>query len=212
MSHGWNMSRTVAGRVIKAIRLRGKARITDVAGDLGVTASAVRQHLTQLEAGGLVRAEKVREGVGRPYFVYSVTPEAHSLFYHDYGELTRLLLQEITRVEGRDALPQILRRVSTRLADLYRGEVDGHVLSERVHEWADLLDARGLVVDVVEMAGGYLIEQYGCPYMSVAVDNRAVCEMERQVLERLLKSNVRLQRCMLDGHKSCRFQVENGQG
>lgn len=210
MSHGWGLRSTAAGRVVKAIRVRGKARITDVADDLGVTASAVRQHLTQLEASGLVRAEKVREGVGRPYYVYSVTPEAHNLFYQDYGDLARLLLQEVTRVQGQEALAQVLRRLSTRLADLYRDEVDGYALTERVREWADLLDERGVVVDVKETDDGYLIEHYGCPYMNVAVDNRAVCEMERQVMERLLKSNVLLERCALDGHKSCQFAVRNG--
>jgi len=209
MSHGWDFGSTAAGRVVKAIRVRGKARITDVADDLGVTASAVRQHLSQLEASGLVRAEKVREGVGRPYFVYSVTPEAHNLFYQDYGDLARLLLQEVTRVEGHDALPQVLRRVSTRLADLYRNEVDGQVLTERVREWADLLDERGVIVEVRETDDGYLIEEYGCPYMNVAVDNRAICEMERQVMERLLERNVRMERCSLDGHKSCQFEVRN---
>lgn len=210
MSHVWDFRSTAAGRVVKAIHMRGKARITDVADDLGVTASAVRQHLIQLEASGLVRAEKVREGVGRPYYVYSVMPEAHNLFHQDYGDLARLLLQEVMRVQGHDALGQVLRRLSTRLADLYRDQVDGHVLAERVREWADLLDQRGVIVEVRETEDGYLIEQYGCPYMSVAVDNRAVCEMERQVMERLLQSDVRLERCALDGYKSCHFAVENG--
>lgn len=209
MSHGWDFGSTAAGRVVKAIRVRGKARITEVAEDLGVTASAVRQHLTHLEASGVVRAEKVREGVGRPYYLYSVTPEAHNLFYQDYGELARLLLEEVTRVQGRDALPEVLRRLSARLADLYRDEVDGQVLTERVREWAELLEGRGVIVEVKETDEGYVIEQYGCPYLSVAVDDRAMCEMERQVMERLLESNVRRERCSLDGHKSCQFAVRN---
>ena len=51
-------------------------------------------------AKGLRRAlsaEKVREGVGRPYYVYSVTPKAHNLFYKDYGDLAKLLLEELGR-------------------------------------------------------------------------------------------------------------------
>ena len=104
----------------------------------------------------------------------------------------------------------MLHRLSTRLADIYRDEMDGQVLAERVREWADLLDERGVIVEVQETDDGYLIEQYGCPYLNVAVDNRAVCEMERQVMEQLLESNVRLKQCALDGHKSCHFAVKNG--
>ena len=85
MTYGWEFTNTPAGRVLKAIQLRGKASIKDVAADLGVTASAVRLHLTQLQARGAVQVEKVREGVGRPYYVYSVTPEAHNLFHKDYA-------------------------------------------------------------------------------------------------------------------------------
>jgi predicted ArsR family transcriptional regulator len=208
MTSAWDFGNTAAGRVVKAIRLRGKARITDVADDLGVTASAVRQHLTQLEACGVVHADKVREGVGRPHYVYSVTPEAHNLFYQDYGDLARLLLDEVIRVEGSEALPDVVRRLGRRLAELYRDEVEGRDLAERVKAWADLLDERGVIVEVDEAGEGYVVDQYGCPYLNLAVENRAVCEMERQVMAQLLGAGVRLERCTLDGHRSCRFKVE----
>jgi DeoR family suf operon transcriptional repressor len=194
--------------VVKAIRLRGKARITDVADDLGVTASAVRQHLTQLEACGVVHADKVREGVGRPHYVYSVTPEAHNLFYQDYGDLARLLLDEVIRIQGSEALPDLVRRLGQRLADLYRDDVEGRDLAHRVQSWADLLDERGVIVEVSEAEKGYVIEQYGCPYLNLASENRAVCEMERQVMVQLFEAGVRLERCTLDGYRSCRFRVE----
>ena len=115
MSYGWEFFNTPAGRVLKAIQLRGEASIKDVAADLGVTTSAVRLHLSQLQASGAIRADKVREGVGRPYYVYSVTPQAHNLFYKDYGDLARILLEEVTLTQGADALQGVLRRVADRL-------------------------------------------------------------------------------------------------
>ena len=79
MSHNWEFGNTSAGRVLKSIQVRGRASIKDVAKDLGVTASAVRMQLTPLQARGAVRAEKVRDGVGRPRYIYSVTPDAHGM-------------------------------------------------------------------------------------------------------------------------------------
>jgi hypothetical protein len=38
MTYGWEFTNTPAGRVLKAIQLRGKASIKDVAAVLGVTA------------------------------------------------------------------------------------------------------------------------------------------------------------------------------
>lgn len=207
MTYSWEFSNTPAAKVLKAIQLRGRASIKDVAADLGVTSSAVRQHLTQLEASGAVRAVKVSEGVGRPYYVYSVTPGGHDLFHKDYGDLARLLLDEVSQSQGVDALQEVLRRVSRRLAEQYRGQIWGHDLAERLHAWAELLDQRGVAVEIVKTDEGYLLREYGCPYQNVAFQNRAVCEMERGVMAHLLESGVQLTQCVLDGHRSCEFRI-----
>jgi len=207
MTYSWEFANTAAGRVLKAIQLRGQASIKDVASDLGVTASAVRLHLTQLQASGAIRADKVREGVGRPYYVYTVTPQAHNLFYKDYGDLTRLLLEEVTESQGPDALQSVLRRVGDRLADMYRDQIWGRELADRVRAWVELLDQRGIAVEIENTDEGYVVREYGCPYQNVAVENRAVCEMERQVMARLLQSGVKLTQCVLDGHRGCQFAI-----
>ena len=206
-TYSWEFANTPTGKVLKAIQLRGRASIKDVAADLGVTASAVRLHLTQLQASGAIRADKVREGVGRPYYVYSVTPQAHNLFRKDYGELAKLLLEEVSATQGADALQAVLRRVGDRLATMYRDQVGGQELADRVMAWAELLDDRGVSVKVEQTDDGFVLQEYGCPYQNVATENRAVCEMERQVMVRLLESGVRLTQCVLDGYRGCQFRI-----
>jgi predicted ArsR family transcriptional regulator len=169
--------------------------------------SAVRLHLTQLEARGAVHAETVREGVGRPRHIYSVTPQAHNLFYKDYGDLAKILLEEVTEVQGPDALQRVLRRVGDRLAAMYSDQVGGQKLADRVRAWAELLDQRGVSVEIERGDEGFVLREYGCPYRNVAVGNRAVCEMERQVMVRLLESGVKLTQCVLDGHRGCQFTI-----
>ena len=207
MTYSWEFANTPAGKVLRSIQLRGKASIKELASDLGVTTSAVRLHLTQLQAWGAVHAEKVREGVGRPYFVYSVTPEAHNLFYKDYGALARLLLEEVSENQGAEELQSVLRRVGDRLAAMYREQVWGQDLADRVSSWAQLLDQRGIAVEIERTADGYMLREYGCPFQNVAVENRAICEMERQVMARLLESGVKLTQCVLDGHRGCQFAI-----
>lgn len=207
MAYSWDFVNTPAGRVLKAIQLRGKASIKDVAAELGVTTSAVRLHLTQLQASGAIRAEKVREGVGRPYYVYSATPQAHNLFYKDYGDLARLLLEEVSETQGADALQGVLHRVGDRLADVYRDQIWGQELADRLRSWAELLDQRGVTVEIERTGDGFVLREYGCPYQNVAVESRSVCEMERQVMSRLLDSGVKLTQCVLDGHRECQFAI-----
>ena len=153
----------------------------------------------------------ISEGVGRPYYVYSVTPRAHDLFYKDYGDLARVLLEEVSETQGPAALQAVLRRAAERLATIYRGQILGQELAERVTAWAELLDQRGISVEIAQTEGGYILREYGCPYQNVALENRAVCEMERQVMARLLESGVKLTHCVLDGHRGCVFTIgDNG--
>ncbi len=207
MTFSWEFGNTPAGRVLKAIQLRGRASIKDVASDLGVTTSAVRLHVTQLQASGAIRADQVREGVGRPYYVYAVTPQAHSLFYKDYGDLARLLLEEVAETQGDEVLQGVLLRVSHRLAELYGDQIAGQELADRLRSWVSLLDQRGISARIEKTEGGYVLDEYGCPYQNVAFENRAVCEMERQVMARLLQSGVMRTRCVLDGHHGCQFRI-----
>lgn len=199
MINSWDFANTAAGRVLRAIQLRGKARVNDVAADLGVSASAVRQHLGQLEASGAVRTDKVRDGVGRPYHVYSVTPQGHQLFHNDYGDLARFLLEEVSEMEEPRTFHEVLNRVGQRLAETYRGEIQGGSLAERMQALSEWLERRGVPARIDRIEGGYELRSYGCPYHNVAIDNHAVCEIERQVMARLLSADVRRVHCILNG-------------
>jgi predicted ArsR family transcriptional regulator len=210
MTVSWQFANTPAARVLKAVQLRGRASIKDVAGDLDVTPSAVRMHLAQLQASGAVQADKVREGVGRPHYVYSLTAEGHSLFRRDYGELAKLLLDEVTQARGSDSLQDVLRRLSARMAETYRDRVLGQDLAARLQAWAELLDERGVAAQIQPTEAGYVLREYGCPYHNVALENRAVCELERQVMTQLLESGVELSHCVLDGHHGCQFIITDG--
>lgn len=198
MSNTWDFANTAAGRVLRAIQLRGKARVNDVAADLGVSASAVRQHLGQLEASGAVRTDKVRDGVGRPYHVYSITPQGHQLFHNDYGDLARFLLSEVSEMQEADAFHAVLRRVGQRLAESYRDEIQGSNLAERVRSLSGWLERRGVPARVEPIERGYELYSYGCPYHNVAIEDHAVCEIERQVMARLLWADVERVHCVLE--------------
>jgi DeoR family suf operon transcriptional repressor len=194
----WSFANTAAGRVLRAIQLRGKARVDEVAADLGVSASAVRQHVGQLQASGALRTDKVRDGVGRPYHVYSVTPEGYQLFQNDYGDLARFLLDEVSEVEEPQVLGEILSRTAVRMAQTHRAEIHGSTLAERVEAFAHWLERRGVPVRIERDDEGYALRAYGCPYHSVAMENHAVCEIERQVMARLLLADVQRVQCVFD--------------
>jgi predicted ArsR family transcriptional regulator len=129
------------------------------------------------------------------------------MLYHDDGNLTKLVLEEVAHTQGPAALKGVLRKVGERLAQAYRDEIWSSELEERVNAWAELLDRRGIAVEIEQAEGAYVVREYGCPYQNVALENRAVCEMERQVMAALLEAGVTLTECRLDGHRGCQFTI-----
>src|SRR5947207_13308394 len=82
----------IAGRstrmeVLELLRRKGRSSAETIAGDLGVTPNADRQHLTNLERDGLVVSQPERSGRGRPSLLFVLTERADSVFPKRYGQL-----------------------------------------------------------------------------------------------------------------------------
>ncbi len=54
-----------------------------------------------------------------------------------------------------------------------------------------------------------VLHAYNCPYHELAQEHRAICEMDEEVMRKVLGSDVSLSACMMDGHRGCSFVVSN---
>src|SRR4051812_22091782 len=95
--------------VVMAVKRRGEAAVDELATDLGVTPSAVRQHLAALADAGLVEHEAVADGPGRPRHLHRLSPAAQALFPRAYSELTTELLSCLAEED-----PDLLERAFER--------------------------------------------------------------------------------------------------
>ncbi len=193
--------------LLRLLQKRGEASIKDLELALGVTATAVREQLSHLVAEGVVDAVRVRGDVGRPFYVYHLTDKAHDLFPKAYGVLARLLLEETLALHGPAAYALLLERVGARLAAGYAGALAGREMEDRLYGLATLLVEQGFESEVTRSADGFVLHASTCPYFAVVKDHREICEMEQQMLGRLLGADVQLGPCMLDGHAACQFHV-----
>ncbi|HJV08514.1 MAG TPA: ArsR family transcriptional regulator, partial [Acidimicrobiales bacterium] len=78
--------------LVTALKHAGEATAEALAGELGVTVSAVRQQLDTLYTEGLVAWRPLAQGRGRPAHVCRLTRAAEPLFPKAYGGLTTELL------------------------------------------------------------------------------------------------------------------------
>jgi DeoR family suf operon transcriptional repressor len=188
-----------AWQIIEYIKRNGSATVKELEELLGVTTTAVRQHLQTLQVDGYVARARVHAGVGRPHHAYSITAKAHELFACHCDDLALTLLEEVYAQEGAARAAQLLARVGDRLARRYAGDVKSDVLRERVEEMAAALYRRGVLTKV--------LHAYNCPYHDLAQKHRDICAMDAELMRKVLGSEVSLSACMLDGHHGCTFIV-----
>jgi predicted ArsR family transcriptional regulator len=198
-----------AGKILAHLQRHGEATVKDLEEVLDVSTTAVREHLTHLQAKDLLATKLVRSGPGRPHLVYFLTAKAQSLFPKQYDTLVNLLLREITGQEGHERLQVILDAVAARLAAEYGAQITGSELSERLASLRGALEARGIPAEVPASGDG--VELFACPYLDVAQEHGGLCAMERRMIEQVLGETIALEGTIREGRRSCHFTVVHKQ-
>ena len=194
-----------AGRILDYLQRHGEATVKDLEELLGVSTTAVREHLTNLQAKALVATRLVRNGPGRPHALYFLTAEAQNLFPKEYDTLTSMLLREIASQEGAARLQGLLDAVGARLADEYGGNVIGAELRDRLAALREALERRGIPVEI--QPSGESFRLFACPYLDLVQEHAGVCTMERRMVEQVLGEQIVLEGTIREGQRSCHFTV-----
>lgn len=197
-------SDSTVGQILTYLQRHGEATIRDLEQELGISTTAVREHLINLDARGYIATRLVRSGRGRPHIVYSLTEQARDLFPRSYDTMMTVLLDEIAREQGTDVLTKLLDRVSERLAADYpkltRDDIEG-----RLAQVQQMMQGRGIPVEVQPDNKSFTF--YACPYHEVAQDHAGICAMEQRMLEQVIGSTVRTDSAIREGGRCCSFSV-----
>ncbi|GAB4110160.1 MAG: winged helix-turn-helix transcriptional regulator [Roseiflexaceae bacterium] len=193
-------------RILAHLQRQDEATVRDLEELLGISTTAVREHLTHLEARGMIGARLVRQGPGRPKLVYSLLPRAQELFPKEYGTLVTLLMRELASSEHPERMQVLLDAVGARLAAEYGVQIGSGSFEDRFKRLRGALEERGIPVDIdAEQAKLHI---YACPYHEVAQEHPAICAMERGMLQQVLGETIRLEGAIREGHRSCHFVVD----
>jgi predicted ArsR family transcriptional regulator len=195
-------------RILEQMQRHGSATIRELEELLGITTTAVRQHLNGLQLEGYIERRTVHAGVGRPHHAYFLTPRAQDLFACHCDDLALTLLEEVLAIEGQERAVMLLDRVGTRLASKYASLVKSNVLEERVQQMARALNHNGVLADShIQDEDVIILRTYNCPYHELAQGHREICEMDKAMISKVVGAEVELSNCMMDGHAGCVFQV-----
>jgi DeoR family suf operon transcriptional repressor len=177
-------------QVLTAVKRRGEASADEVAEMLGITPSAVRQHLAILRTGGLVASRQERGRPGRPADLYHSTELGEHLFAAPTtGEFSVELLRHIED-EDPDLIPRLFQRRRRGRVERYREQLAGKTLGDTVASLAAILDAEGYMADVDRLAGdGYRLTLHSCAIWAVASHYGLACTTELEFLQEVIPNS-----------------------
>jgi predicted ArsR family transcriptional regulator len=135
------------GQVARLILELGPSTAATLGGRLGLTPAAIRRHLDNLIAEGLIETRTARtygnRGRGRPAKVFVITDAGRSAFEHAYDDLATSALRFLAETAGPDAIADFARRQVADLERRYAPALAGGELTTRVQALAEALSADG---------------------------------------------------------------------
>ena len=200
----WNerFASSTRGRIVALLR-RSQSTVNELAQVLELTDNGVRVHLTALERDGLVeQVATVRQGVGKPAYLYGLTAAGEALPSRAYVPALDLLLGVLEDRLGEERTEALLREAGARGATPAPGG-----LRERADVAAALLVSLGGDVEVEGMeGGGYRLRGHGCPLSAVVSGHPGACRLAEAMVEVVVGAPVR-ECCVKGEHPSCRFEI-----
>jgi predicted ArsR family transcriptional regulator len=211
----WNRRflESTRGRIVALLR-ESERTVNELAGALGLTANAIRNHLASLERDGLVRRQGVRRGAYKPHTTYALTPDAEHLFPRPYEPLLRALLDAMADRLPPEAADETARAAGHRLAANYPPAPPGSGPRERAARAVAVLADFGGHAAIEDRNGALAVRSAdGCPLAAVVAGHPEVCRLMETVLSDVAGVAMR-ETCQRGDAPKCSFQVgaADGQG
>ena len=191
--------------ILTLLKTRGPSHAGYLARTLGMTEMGVRRHLNTLEKDGFVELSVVRQPMGRPSHVYTLTEASAALFPSNYHTLTLDLLDEL---DDRQVIDQVFEGRKRKLLERYGPRMSEKSLDQRVQELAAIQNKGGYMVEVeAHPLEGYVLNEYNCPIARVADRYQQACQCELELFRELLGTRVERTECLAKGGGRCSYQI-----
>ena len=122
---------------ILEVLLRQELSSQSLAELLQVSPAAIRQHLTTLEALGLVKRRKIVTQPSRPTYLYKVSPQGMRVFPKRYDLLLNQIIEVLAEQRGADGAGALIEAAARKIASRARDDL---VRSSGPERWQRLLD------------------------------------------------------------------------
>ncbi|MCH8255346.1 MAG: HTH domain-containing protein [Gemmatimonadetes bacterium] len=196
------------GDIIREIKKAQPLTAKELGEIFGVSANAVRRHLKELEAEGLVVYGREQRGTGAPTYAFRLSSDGEALFPRQYEQALTRLIGHVVDHEGRAAAIAV---VDEQYADLRRqlgGVSDNLTPFDRLKNVTNVMGEAGFMTESSEEDGEVMLSVHNCVLHAVVNCLPEVCDTELRFLEDALGARVERQTHILSGCNACEYTIE----
>lgn len=202
------MSKNTREHILDLLKKEVSLAVSELTERLHITHMAVRKHLTILEKDHLIQSVEIKQPMGRPLQMYSLTEKGEQLFPKNYESISVEFLRDIQELHGEETIQLLFDKREKRITNEYKLKVqEKQNLSEKIKELATLQNDKGYMTEVNQVdEHSYEMIEYNCPIYAVAKEFKIACRCETDMFKKVVGTE-QVDRicCKTDGDDHCRF-------
>ncbi len=207
--------RTQSALMKMLLRTKDGLTVDQIAQGLGVTRTAVNQHLASLERDGYIQRRNVVPTGGRPSRVYALSERGIHLFPKNYDAFSLMSLEAMFNSLGTDQVKKVLKQLGRNLGKDLAPGLANEPLDQRVLAITATLQELGFDAHLEQEStpnAAPIITAYNCIYHALAQVHQEVCELDLAFLREASGAEVEHVDCMAKGANQCRFRFNEPKG
>lgn len=201
---------TTKEKLLNLLKKETEMTVNQLAEGLQITEMAVRKHLNTLERDSFIHVSEIRQPVGRPVQVFSLTSQADVLFPKNYDNLTVDFLNDLQEIQGDEIITHLFEKRSERLASKYSSYMQSNFSNEEMVEMLkDIQIEKGYMADVIKIDDNeFELIEHNCPIFEVSKNFKQACNCETNMFKEILNTkSVKRTSCKADGDHHCHFRI-----
>jgi predicted ArsR family transcriptional regulator len=198
-------------RIKQSLLEHGPSTVAELAARLGLTAAGIRRHLDAAVADGSIVAGDDRptahRGRGRPARRFRLSDAGHASGPTSYDDVAVDALRYLRESAGDAAVEDFARRRMAEWEARYAERIASLPLAERAEALARALADDGYASTVHDTTLGVQVCQHHCPVQHVAEEFPVLCEVETEVIGRLVGRHVQRLATIARGDGVCTTHI-----
>ncbi len=170
--------------ILQLLLKQGRATAQELAKKLDISPQAIRRHLGELEAKGLILHDSDRVGMGRPQHIYQLSRQGKERFPSRYGEFAVSFLDTLMETVGEQQVREILKKQWQKKVEEYRYQIGNGSLKMRIAKLVELRQAEGYMAELHRLEDTeekYVLTEHNCAISDVAESYPTVCGHELEM-------------------------------